>query len=367
MYLTKGIRIGLRKPMDSEHHLFREPGNRVTCVMEQQVGLRSYSDNLRRFMDRDTRVQPTWAPVTYEEPGGIIERLPLLPGGLRGPLRGRAQVRRALRDSDADACLFLTQTPVALGGRLARRRPYVVMLDDTPVLYDRMAEHYGEPSGGSGPVAAFKHRTSAKGLRGAHRVLPMSNWARSSLIADYGVDPGRIAVVPTGIDLDVWRPAEQRHGGPPRVLFVGGDLERKGGHDLLEAFGRLASGSAELHIVTRSEVPDTPGVHVHHGLQPNSPPLVELFATSDIFVLPSRAEAFPNVVVEACASGLPAIVTDVGGMAEMVVDGVTGFVIPPRDVDELERALRLLVGDADVRAAMGAPPGPAPRSCTTAG
>ncbi len=352
VYLTKGIWIGLRKPVDSKHHVFQDAGNRVTFVMEQQVGLKSYSDNLRRFMDRDTRLEPSWAPITYEDPGGIIERLPLLPASVRGPLRGRAQVRRALRNTTADACLFLTQTPVSLGGRLARRRPYVVMVDDTPELYDKMAEHYGESSGGAGPIAVFKHRISAKGLRGAHRVLPMSNWARSSLVADYGVDPDRISVIPTGIDLEVWRPRVEPHDGPPRILFVGGHLERKGGPILLEAFGRLPPGSAELHIVTRSELPSTQGVHVHRGLQPNSPELIELFARSDIFVLPSLAEAFPNVVVEACASGLPAIVTDVGGMAEMVVDGETGFVIPPQDVDELERRLRLLVSDAELRATM---------------
>jgi len=106
--------------------------------------------------------------------------------------------------------------------------------------------------------------------------------------------------------------------------------------------------------VTRSEVAAGDSVRVHHGLQANSAPLRELFAAADIFVLASRGEAFPNVVVEACASGLPAIVTDVGGMAEMVVDGVTGFVIPPDDVDALTARLDTLIANDSMRTTMAA-------------
>ena len=118
-------------------------------------------------------------------------------------------------------------------------------------------------------------------------------------------------VVPRGTDTTKFRPAERSPGGRPvgddpgppvRLLFVGGDFERKGGDLLLEAFGRL-SGSAELDIVTRSHVAAGESVRVHHGLQANSAPLRELFAAADVFVLASRGEVFPNVVVEACAGG----------------------------------------------------------------
>lgn len=326
---------------------------RIAFVTERQVGLRTYSDNLERFVADDPRVLASWHPVEYREGATALDRLPGIPESVRGAGRGRAEVRRAVRAAEADAHLFLTQTPVALGGRVARRRPYVIMVDDTPRLYDDMAAHYGETGADSGPVSAVKHLTNVRGLRGAYRVLPMSDWARRSLIDDYGVDDSRIEIVPTGIDLTEWTHRTAKANPRPRILFVGGDFERKGGDLLLEAFGRLA-GPAELDIVTRSEVAAGDSVRVHHGLQANSAPLRELFAAADIFVLASRGEAFPNVVVEACASGLPAIVTDVGGMAEMVVDGVTGFVIPPDDVDALTARLDTLIANDSMRTTMAA-------------
>ena len=62
--------------------------------------------------------------------------------------------------------------------------------------------------------------------------MPWSTWTRRSLVEEYGVDPQRVEVVPPGIDLERWAPGERREG-PPRILFVGGDLYRKGGATLL--------------------------------------------------------------------------------------------------------------------------------------
>lgn len=326
---------------------------KVAFITERQVGLKTYSDNLERFVASDERVRPSWHPIDYQRGASLIDRLPGIPESLRGAARGRAQVRRAIESSQADAHLFLTQTPLALGGALARKQPYVVMMDDTPSLYDDMAAHYGEGGEDPAPIAKLKHQINVRGLQSAFRVLPMSQWAKASLVNDYGVDEANIDVIPTGIDLLAWKPRAKDvpANDRPRILFVGGDFERKGGPLLLQAFERL-SASAELDIVTRSDVPEAPGVRVHKGLQANSQPLLDLFATSDVFVLPSKGEAFPNVVVEACASGLPAIVTDVGGMAEMVVDGVTGFVIAPDDLDQFTARLNTLVGDASMRASM---------------
>ncbi|NUN95954.1 MAG: glycosyltransferase, partial [Candidatus Omnitrophica bacterium] len=85
--------------------------------------------------------------------------------------------------------------------------------------------------------------------------------------------------------------------------------------------------------------------------------LPRFFASGDIFVLPanSRAEAFGKVLLEAMATGLPCVTTELGtGTSYAVQDGLTGFVVPPQDPAALGDALRRLLEDAGVRKTMGA-------------
>jgi glycosyltransferase involved in cell wall biosynthesis len=114
-----------------------------------------------------------------------------------------------------------------------------------------------------------------------------------------------------------------------RILFVGGDFYRKGGDILLDAFRRLPAGQAELTLVTKSVMKSEPGVTVLTHLKPNTPEMIFLFRSSDIFVFPTRADSFGIAAVEASAAGLPVVAAQVGAIHEIVVNGETGFVIPP--------------------------------------
>jgi len=78
-----------------------------------------------------------------------------------------------------------------------------------------------------------------------------------------------------------------------------------------------------------------------------------LLAAADIFVLPSYFEGLPMSVIEAMLCGLPVVATDIGGPREQVIPGVTGLLVPPRQVAPLAAALASLTGDAELRAAMG--------------
>jgi glycosyltransferase involved in cell wall biosynthesis len=73
--------------------------------------------------------------------------------------------------------------------------------------------------------------------------------------------------------------------------------------------------------------------------------VAELLARSDIFVLPSLFEGLSNACIEAMATGLPVVVTDVGGMSELVRDGVDGFVVPPEDPAALAERIGKLIDD----------------------
>ena len=323
---------------------------RVTFVMEQHLGHQTYYQNLRRFIENEPRIKPTWIPVTYEEPGGVIEKIPLLPRHARGLLRGVQQVRGGLRQVPADLLFFNTQVPAALAGRLVNSKSnYVIATDLTPIQYDNMGAQYGHKPDKPGPLKAYKKRVNQALFRGAARVLPWSSWTRESLINDYGVNPARIEVIPPGVDLAAWRPDRSRSDEPMRILFVGGDFERKGGPLVVRAFKALPQGMAELHLVTRSQLPQTPGVTVYNNLVPNSPELIALYQNCGVFVLPTEAEAFGIAAVEACAAGLPVVATLTGGLVDIVTDDETGYFISAGDEAALIDRLQLLLKSPQLR------------------
>jgi glycosyltransferase involved in cell wall biosynthesis len=142
-----------------------------------------------------------------------------------------------------------------------------------------------------------------------------------------------------------------------KVLFVGGDFDRKGGPLLLEATRRLRMHPQvpdfELHVVTRAEIPDEPGVVVHTGLTANRPELIDLYRQCEIFCLPTHADALGMVLAEAAASSMALVSTDVGAIREIVRNDETGVLIEPGNGDALEEALLLLMSDPRVRRRLG--------------
>jgi glycosyltransferase involved in cell wall biosynthesis len=167
-----------------------------------------------------------------------------------------------------------------------------------------------------------------------------------------------VTVVPPGVDVELWRRADARDPRRARlgVLFVGGDLKRKGGDLLLEAAERLRADPAvppfDLHLVTRSEVEPRDGVVVHR-LSPNSPELIALYKSCDVFCLPTLGDCLPMVLSEAGAAGLALIATDVGAIHEVVRDGQTGLLVGPGDLDGLTAALRRVLTDEQLRRKLG--------------
>ncbi len=325
---------------------------RVGFVMEQHVGLRTYSENIRQVLAAtDGTADIEWLGIDYAVTECWWERLPV--PSVREAMRGRKEVRTGLGGREFDVCVFNTQVPAVLGGRRARSAPYVLCTDVTPVQYDAMGDQYSHRADGNGPIARVKHSWNRHVFRGAAAHAPWSNWVRHSLIADYGVDPQRIEVIPPGVDTSEWHPGDRSDNGPMRILFVGGDFRRKGGDLLLDAFSALPLGTAELVLVTREAIERRPGVRAYHHLTPNDPELIELFRSSDVFVLPSRSETFGISAIEAAASGLAVVATPVGGLGDLVIDGVTGILTTPGSVEDLTRHLLELADDPALHRRMG--------------
>lgn len=326
---------------------------RVAFVMEQVLGHMTWSLNLRAAVEK-LGIEAVWVETDLYRAGGIPERVPGLPSVLRAGIRGLLDVRRGLAGQRYDALLFNTQKVAMLCQPYLLRTPTLLMTDVTPAQYDRMSVAYRHNANELGPVARAKRAVNTANFRLARALIGWSRWTARSLVDDYGSSPEKVHVVPPGVDTSVWRPEPRARSPRPRLLFVGGDFERKGGPELLRAFTALGiADRAELHIVTRDEVPSTRGVVVHRGMRNGSEALRRLYAESDAFILPTVADCFSIVSIEAMASGLPVAVTDVGGVSDIVVDGQTGFLMTPGDDRAIGRALTALVYDEALRLRMG--------------
>ena len=199
----------------------------VGLVLEGHLGHRTFAENLMGEARRQADLDPSWYEVTYDAPPSILDRVPRMVG-LRGTWAGRREVRSALNHHDADVWVYNTQVPAALAGN-ARRSPYIVVTDVTPVQYDQMAAGYGHRADRAGAVQRWKHRVNLKVFHRAEWCVPWSSWVATSLVDDYGLDPARVRVIPPGVDVSAWN--TDRTSDPQdrfRILFRGWGLHTEG-------------------------------------------------------------------------------------------------------------------------------------------
>ena len=203
-------------------------------------------------------------------------------------------------------------------------------------------------------------------LSTADRVVAQSRREQLHL-ESLGVDPGRIERIPTPFDL-----AEFAFGKTtndlrenPVLLFVGRIYpEQKGLDVLVRALSKLRGTVAPMARLIGEDwggkdwltrLARDVGVQdrvTFTGILPRAAVLHE-FQSADIFVLPSRFDSFPVVLLEAMASGLPVVATDVGAIPEIVAHGKSGLVVPPGDVDRLAESLGRLMADPALRHRLG--------------
>jgi len=149
------------------------------------------------------------------------------------------------------------------------------------------------------------------------------------------------------------------HAKPLRLLFVGWVEREKGIKELLTAFDNIArSYDVTLNIVGQGrlfafvetfikERGHCKIVKLSGWLIGNE--LEDAFRNSDVFVLPSWVEGLPNAMIEAMATGLCIVATQVGNIPDVIVDGENGFLVPPQDIDALVRTLQKVICDEKLR------------------
>lgn len=339
-------------------------------LLEQTLGHRTHSQNLQANVPKDQTIRPVWGPIEWNLTG-LAAHIPVYNSNwtVRAGLRARRVLRQIQRQSPLDALFIHTQVPAVFLADWMSHIPTVVSLDATPQQYDALGAYYAHQTGASW-LEKLKWRANVRCFQQAHKIVAWSQWTKTGLIDEYGVPAEKIVVIPPGVNSREWTrttpraQTETEENGPVKILFVGGDLQRKGGDLLLQAFrtlrqraewNRRQPGKAiELHLVTRDPVAAEPGLFVYHNMQPNSAPLKALFHSADIFCLPTYGDCLPMVLSEAGAAELPAVATDVAGIGEIVKAGETGFLIPTGDVAALTEALRTLVENPTLRRSQGA-------------
>jgi glycosyltransferase involved in cell wall biosynthesis len=197
------------------------------------------------------------------------------------------------------------------------------------------------------------------------RVVVLSKADRDLVVTTFGVKPGRVEIVPNAVPSPARDRSTVSRCGPPHILFLGNPSRRKGVHDLIQALATeplsnldwrvtIAGGGGELEgfrkqvraagLLERVTFPGWVDRNATAGL----------LESADMVVLPSYEEGMAMSVLEGISYGLCVVSTPVGGLAEVVEDGISGLVVRPGDVGGLANALATCVAKPALRARLGA-------------
>ena len=186
-------------------------------------------------------------------------------------------------------------------------------------------------------------------------VFTRSSGVTADLASLYSIDPRQVACVYAGsnVPLDEDLALANQGYGNRHILFVGGDWERKGGPELLQAFATVREKfpDARLTIAGAQPVIDQPNVDVVGGLSLEE--LAKYYADAAIFCLPTRLEPFGIAFLEAMAYRLPIVATTVGAVPDMVKHNVSGLLVEPGDAAGLAAALMELLASPEKCAQFG--------------
>ncbi len=277
------------------------------------------------------------------------------------------KISNVCREWDPDIVVFghmiyLTTLPsLLLRGRI--KKPFVVTTDVLPGINwffgDRLVDTVGYV------YTVLLGKWFLKASDGVQ--LLVSDLDRQT--GNLGIDTGKTFLINRGVDVNTFKPDYPKNGlrkefgissDETLVLFVGRLDRVKGIPYLIDAAKRIMNDHHDVKLLVVGEVSlyaeyvamaeGHQGRIIFTGYRTDVP---ELMKTADIFVLPSLSEGAANVVMEASASGLAVVATDVGEIPHILENEVTGLLVRPRDTEELYLALKRLIEDPALARSMG--------------
>jgi len=205
-----------------------------------------------------------------------------------------------------------------------------------------------------------------------HRVVTVSDFVRTYLVQERGIKASHVVTIPTGIDIQRFTPAAASSGfkesediahDVPVVGTVAILRRKKGHHVLLEAIPAVLAEIPEALFVFAGNGPQTDnikaaikklGIEKHVRLLGLRKDVETVLKEIDLFVLPTFQEALGTSILEASAMERAVISTRVGGVPEVVKEGVTGLLVKPDNAEELSCAIIKLLKDRQLCSNMGA-------------
>jgi glycosyltransferase involved in cell wall biosynthesis len=282
--------------------------------------------------------------------------------GDTGRLRFMWEIRRLYRRLGRSQAFDLVHqlNPVEVGVSLA------LAGDEAPlVLGPYIPDWAPSGPGADAPVGQLALRVKrvlrAAQQRRAATVL-LSTPAAVSMLAPRTSRQGNVQELPHGIDADVWQPASEGPAGQT-VLFLANLEVRKGIHVLLDAFEGLAARLPDARLQIAGDGPERDAVQRRVSESPVLGPVellgrvdreaaLAMVQSCDVYCLPSFGEPFGMTALEAMACARPVVATAGGGLRHVVPDA-GGRKVPPGDPAALAAALAEVLGDPELRAAMG--------------
>jgi glycosyltransferase involved in cell wall biosynthesis len=205
-----------------------------------------------------------------------------------------------------------------------------------------------------------KDRWIAKILnRFVHWTIANCEACRQAVIADEGVDPESVIVLENGIDLERFKnlPRDTSQNGEKRIRKVGMVANLRPVKDpetFVRAAAIVAAEHPDIHFEIAGEgelrphilkLADELGLNGRFHLLGTVEDIPAFLSNLDVAVLTSQSEGMSNAILEYMAAGLPIVATDVGANAELIIDGISGTLIPPNNPIQLANALRQILND----------------------
>jgi glycogen(starch) synthase len=231
-------------------------------------------------------------------------------------------------------------------------------LFDVPMVSTIHATEAGRHSGWvAGTISRQVHAVESWLVRDSDSLIACSASMGDEITDLFGPGLADVTVIPNGIDTAGWPFARRRpRTGPAELLFVGRLEYEKGVHDAIAALPRIRRTHPGTTLTIAGEGTQRDWLieqarkhkvikatnfagHIDHSH------LLDLLRRTDAAVLPSHYEPFGIVALEAAAAGAPLVTSNVGGLGEAVISGVTGVSCPPRDVAALADAVRTVLDD----------------------